>query len=58
MHSEVLRMHLTVVLRFANTDFAIASVMSNLMNEGASTIGVFYDIFCHWSKTFWSNRAP
>jgi hypothetical protein len=33
--------------------------MSLLMDEGARSIGVFYDIFCHWSKNFWarSNRV-
>jgi hypothetical protein len=31
--------------------------MSILMEEGAESIGVFYDIYCHWSKGFW-NRAP
>jgi hypothetical protein len=42
---------------FAYTDYAISSAMSILMREGAESIGVFYDIFCHWSKGFW-NRVP
>ncbi|EUC61585.1 hypothetical protein RSOL_400650 [Rhizoctonia solani AG-3 Rhs1AP] len=40
--------------RYVYTDFAIACVIAILMNEGAEDIGVFYDIFCHWSKNFWS----
>ncbi|KDN41897.1 hypothetical protein RSAG8_07114, partial [Rhizoctonia solani AG-8 WAC10335] len=43
--------------RYAYTDYAIASVMSGLMQEGATDIGVFYDIFCQWGKNFWA-RAP
>jgi hypothetical protein len=31
--------------------------MSMLMQEGAESIGVFYNIYCHWSKGFW-NQAP
>jgi hypothetical protein len=42
---------------FVYTDYAIGSVMSILMREGADSISVFYDIFCHWSKGFW-NRVP
>jgi hypothetical protein len=49
--------HMTFASSFAYTDYAISSAMSILMHEGAESIGVFYDIFCHWSKGFW-NRAP
>ncbi|KDN33183.1 hypothetical protein RSAG8_13727, partial [Rhizoctonia solani AG-8 WAC10335] len=38
-------------------DYAIGSVMQTLMQEGASDIGVFYDIFCQWGKNLWS-RTP
>jgi hypothetical protein len=31
--------------------------MSMLMHKGAESIGVFYDIYCHWSKGFW-NHVP
>ncbi|KAG8781152.1 hypothetical protein FRC12_022181 [Ceratobasidium sp. 428] len=43
--------------RFAYTDFAILSVLFLLIEEGAFRIGVFYDIFCHWIKNFWSRLA-
>ncbi|KDN34713.1 hypothetical protein RSAG8_12214, partial [Rhizoctonia solani AG-8 WAC10335] len=43
--------------RFAYTDYAMASVISMLQEEGADDFGVFYDIYCHWSKNFWS-RTP
>ncbi|KAG8746888.1 hypothetical protein FRC11_012549, partial [Ceratobasidium sp. 423] len=42
---------------YAYTDYAIACVMSLLMDEGAESIGVFYDIYCQWHKHFWT-RAP
>ncbi|EUC59035.1 hypothetical protein RSOL_293460 [Rhizoctonia solani AG-3 Rhs1AP] len=40
--------------RYAYTDYAIASVMAKLMQEGATDIGVFYDILCQWGKNFWT----
>ncbi|KAG8715757.1 hypothetical protein FRC09_016329 [Ceratobasidium sp. 395] len=39
---------------FAYTDFAILSVVYLLLLEGATRIGIFYDIYCHWIKNFWS----
>jgi hypothetical protein len=43
--------------RFAYTDYTIGSMMTMLMQEGAESIGVFYDIYCHRSKGLW-NWAP
>ncbi|KDN33781.1 hypothetical protein RSAG8_13130, partial [Rhizoctonia solani AG-8 WAC10335] len=43
--------------RYSYTDYAIASVIFLLMNEGTTEIGVFYNIFCQWHKNFWA-RAP
>ncbi|KAG8706551.1 hypothetical protein FRC08_000988 [Ceratobasidium sp. 394] len=43
--------------RFAYTDFAILSVLQLLFLEGAITVGIFYDIYCHWIKTFWARMS-
>ncbi|KDN34990.1 hypothetical protein RSAG8_11964, partial [Rhizoctonia solani AG-8 WAC10335] len=42
---------------YVYTDYGIGSVMLRLMKEGATDIGVFYDIFCRWETNFWL-RAP
>ncbi|KAG8717568.1 hypothetical protein FRC08_007206 [Ceratobasidium sp. 394] len=42
---------------YAYTDFAIACVMSLLFLKGALYILIFYNIFCHWIKTFWVQLA-
>ncbi|QRV91950.1 hypothetical protein RhiJN_19968 [Ceratobasidium sp. AG-Ba] len=43
--------------RFVYTDFAIASVLSLLLSEKASSFIIFYDIYCHWVKGFWQRLA-
>ncbi|KAG8711889.1 hypothetical protein FRC08_015302 [Ceratobasidium sp. 394] len=43
--------------RFAYTDFAILGVLQLLFMEGAISVGIFYDIYCHWIKTFWTRMA-
>ncbi|QRV96937.1 hypothetical protein RhiJN_24956 [Ceratobasidium sp. AG-Ba] len=43
--------------RFAYTDFAILSVLQLLFTEAAIRVGIFYDIYCHWIKTFWTRLA-
>jgi hypothetical protein len=36
--------------RFAYTDFSIGNTIAQLKQEGATSIGVFYDIYCHWVR--------
>ncbi|KAF8603735.1 hypothetical protein BDV93DRAFT_556113 [Ceratobasidium sp. AG-I] len=43
--------------RFAYTDYAIGSAIHTAVQDGATSIGVFYDIFCHWSRN-WESRLP
>ncbi|KAG8702211.1 hypothetical protein FRC08_003634, partial [Ceratobasidium sp. 394] len=43
--------------RFAYTDYAIASVMKQLRDEGCDNVGVYYDIYCHWSRHWWTRAA-
>jgi hypothetical protein len=31
--------------------------MSHLIDEGADQFGVYYDLYCHWAKSFWA-QAP
>ncbi|KAF8593035.1 hypothetical protein BDV93DRAFT_422934, partial [Ceratobasidium sp. AG-I] len=39
--------------RFAYTDFAIASAMRLFLSEGTRSLGVHYDIMCHYDKHLW-----
>ncbi|KAG9097601.1 hypothetical protein FS749_005932 [Ceratobasidium sp. UAMH 11750] len=43
--------------RFAYTDYAIASVLKQLQGEGCDNVGVYYDIYCHWSRNWWTRAA-
>ncbi|KAG8701226.1 hypothetical protein FRC08_004210 [Ceratobasidium sp. 394] len=43
--------------RFAYTDFAVASVMNLLQGEGCNDIGFYYDIYCHWSRNWWTRAG-
>ncbi|KAG8707563.1 hypothetical protein FRC08_000418 [Ceratobasidium sp. 394] len=43
--------------RFAYTDYAIGSIINQLKAEGCQNLGLYYDIFCHWSQKWWDRAA-
>lgn len=51
------RLFSNISARFVYTDYAIVSTIDLLVREGSTSIGVFYDIFCHWSRK-WDSRIP
>ena len=42
--------NLTLVFRYINTDYALASTLSNDVKAGISDVVVTYDIGCQWGK--------
>ena len=47
----------TIVVRYLNVDYALASTLANDINAGIKDVVVTYDIACQWSKNL-SCRLP